>query len=124
MGKQSLRARTGDNEPTEALTASLRELASTLVEVHRRMVTELEPIVLQHIASGCMDVNTMQLTLDHLLGCACQLQGLALYRRLCRYLWSVDPAAAAYAVNAYREMWDPDGERPWAQPAHTTERAS
>ena len=106
------------NEPPEALTESLRELASTLVEVHQRMATEWEPIVLQPIASGCTDVNAMQLTLDHLLDCACQPQGLALYRRLCRYLWSVDPAAAAYAVNAYREMWDPDEARPWAAPAH------
>ena len=28
----------------------------------------------------------LKVTLDHLLDCACQPQGLALYRRLCRYL--------------------------------------
>jgi len=106
-----------NDESFEALTESLRELASTIVDAHERMAAAWEPIVQGYISSHSTDVNAMQLTLDYLLGCACQAQGLALYRRLCRYLWSVDPAAAAYAVNAYREMWDPDEERPWATPA-------
>ena len=102
--------------PPDAVLDSLRDLASTIVETQRRMAEEWKPIVQEHIASGCTNINAIELTLDHLLDCACQPQGLALYRRLCRYLWSVDPAAAAYAVNAYREMWDPDDERPWAEP--------
>lgn len=69
------------NRP-QALTESLRELSSTLIEVQRRMATEWEPIVQKYIASACTDVNAMELTLDHLLDCACQPQGLALYRRL------------------------------------------
>ena len=101
----------------DALPNSLRELAAAVVEAQQRMVAEWEPIVQEHIASGCTDVNAMQLTLDWVLDCACQPQGLALYRRLCRHLWSVDPQAAAHAVDAYRERWDPDSERPWAAPA-------
>ncbi len=107
----------------EALPDTLRELASAVVQVQRRMVTEWEPIVQEHIASGCTDVEAMQRTLDLVLDCACHPQGLALYRRLCRHLWSVDPQAAARAVDAYREKWDPDGERPWASPLRSSKDA-
>ena len=100
-----------------AIPDSLHQLASALVAVHQRMAKEWEPIVEEHIASGCTDVETMQRTLDWVLSCACDPQGLVLYRRLCRHLWSVDQLAAAQAVLAYREMWDPDDERPWAAPA-------
>jgi hypothetical protein len=80
------------------------------------MAKEWEPIVQEHIASGCRDVEVMQRTLDWVLDCAGHPQGVTLYRRLCRHLWAVDQQAAARAVLAYREMWDPDEERPWAAP--------
>lgn len=109
----------------DALPDSLRELAAAaVVDAQQRLVTAWEPIVHEHIASGCMDVNAMQWTLDHLLGCAGQLQGLALYRQLCRYLWSVDPQAAAAAVHAYRETWDPDEQRPWAPSSRAVRKIS
>jgi len=101
----------------EPLPDSLRELASAVVEVQQRMAKEWEPIVQEHIASGCTDVEAMHRTLDWVLDCACHPQGLALYRQLCRHLWAVDQQAAARAVLAYREMWDPDEERPWGAPA-------
>lgn len=100
-----------------AIPDSLHQLATALVAVHQHMASEWEPIVEEHIASSCTDVEAMQRTLDWVLSCACDPQGLVLYRRLCRHLWSVDQLAAARAVLAYREMWDPDDERPWAAPA-------
>ncbi len=30
----------------------------------------------------------------------------ALYKRLCRHYFEIDPEATAFYVNAYREMWD------------------
>jgi hypothetical protein len=38
---------------------------------------------------------------------------LLLYRRLCRHLWDLDPAAAVAYVNFYREMYDPKGDGEW-----------
>ena len=62
-----------DPSPTslpEPLPDSLRELASAVVEVQQRMAKEWEPIVQEHIASGCTDVEAMHRTLDWVLDCA------------------------------------------------------
>jgi hypothetical protein len=110
--------------PPDALPDSLRELAAAVVEAHERMAAAWESIVHEHIATGCTDVNAMEWTLDHLLSCACHPQGLDLYRQLCRYLGSIDPQAAASAVDAYREMWDPDEQRPWAAASRAVRQTS
>ena len=34
--------------------------------------------------------------------------GLALYKKLCRYYYTLNPAATADYVNYYREIWDTD----------------
>jgi hypothetical protein len=36
---------------------------------------------------------------------------LIMYKQLCRYYWDIDPVAAAYYVNAYREYWDNDKQK-------------
>jgi hypothetical protein len=46
--------------------------------------------------------------LDRLLDCACIPEGLALFRTLCSYYFTLNPAATADYVGAYREMWDRD----------------
>ena len=33
---------------------------------------------------------------------------LQMYRQLCRHYWLIDPVAAAFYVNAYRERWGAD----------------
>ena len=44
--------------------------------------------------------------LDSLLDCACIPEGLALFRTLCRYYFTLNPAATADYIRAYRDMWD------------------
>ena len=43
-----------------------------------------------------------------LLGFCGNQQSLLLYRRLCRWYSTIDPAATVEYVHAYREMWDSD----------------
>lgn len=44
-----------------------------------------------------------------------QSEVLALYKRLCRHLWDLDPTRAAAYVHAYRELWDSE-ERSATEP--------
>ncbi len=100
------------------LPDGLRTQAEALVALHAEGVAAYTPVVEDLIASNCRDTAELERTLDGLLGFACTDDGVHLYRRLCRYIWDFDPELAARAANAYREMWDPDEERPWQKAAH------
>jgi len=52
------------------------------------------------------DQQQIERLLDRLLDCACIPDGLALFRSLCRYYFSINPVATADYIKAYREMWD------------------
>lgn len=58
------------------------------------------------IATRSRDARHIEHTLDHLLDFACHPDGLVLYKSLCRYYYTIDPAATADYVGFYREMWD------------------
>jgi len=70
---------------------------------------EYEPIVKQIIASDNRDTQIIERTLDGLLDFCFDDEILLLYRKLCRHLYSFDPEAACYYVNAYCEEWDEKG---------------
>ena len=36
-----------------------------------------------------------------------------LFKRLCRYYYTLDPAATADYVHSYRGMWDSEGDETW-----------
>jgi hypothetical protein len=44
--------------------------------------------------------------LDGMLDLCFHDEVLALYKKLCRYYFDIDHEAAAFYVNAYREMWE------------------
>jgi hypothetical protein len=90
----------------ESLVADITELAATLNQLHKQMVTECVPIVQDIVRSRCRDQQQIEHTLDRLLDCACIPEGLALFKSLCRYYYSLNPAATADYVFAYRDMWD------------------
>jgi hypothetical protein len=69
-------------------------------------VAQYTPVVETIIATRSRDAHHIQHTLDHLLDFACHPAGLVLFKSLCRYYYSLDPAATADYVNFYREMWD------------------
>ena len=69
-----------------------------------------EPIVQQYITTNCQDSNQICYTLDFMLDFCFDDEMLLLYRKLCRHLYSFDEESAAFYVDAYREMWDEDGE--------------
>ena len=86
--------------------ADIRSLAATLHDLHRQRVAALTPIAQNLIQSQSREAQEIELTLDHLLDCACIPEGLALFKALCRYYYAINPAATAGYVHAYRDMWD------------------
>jgi len=90
---------------------SIRELAAGLVGLNRRAVEEYTPLVEDILRFGNRDVHYIEHTLDGLLDFCGSAAALALYKKLCRYYWDIDPAATADYVRAYREMWEhPDDD--------------
>lgn len=66
----------------------------------------LEPEVQEIIHSKCYDINKIEESLDRLLDYCFDGRILPLYRKLCRYYYQIDQAAAVEYVNAYRNMWE------------------
>ncbi len=85
---------------------SVKDLAESLRRIQERGVACYTPVVQSIIASRSRDARYIQHTLDGLLDFACHPGGLALFKSLCRYYSTLDPAATVDYINYYREMWD------------------
>lgn len=91
-------------------SSGIMELAASLNQIHKQMANECAPIVQDIIRSRCRDQQQIERLLDRLLDCACIPEGLVLYKSLCRYYFTLNPAATASYVYAYRDMWDSEEE--------------
>ncbi len=65
--------------------SGIHELAASLNALHRQMAAACAPGVQEMIRSRTRDQRQIEHMLDRLLDCACILEGLALFRALCRY---------------------------------------
>lgn len=90
--------------------SGIKELAASLNQLHKQMAAAYAPIVHDIVRSQCRDQQQIEHTLDRLLDCACIPEGLALFKSLCRYYYTLNPAATADYVFAYRDMWDSEEE--------------
>jgi len=52
------------------------------------------------------DSSRIEGCLDGMLDFCCDDEMLALYKKLCRHYFDVDPEATVSYVQFYREMWD------------------
>jgi ABC-type transporter MlaC component len=52
------------------------------------------------------DSKRIERCLDGMLDFCFDFEMLALYKKLCRYYFEIDPESTASYVNAYRDMWD------------------
>lgn len=84
----------------------LRTLAEQQQSIVQQVLVSYTPIVRRLINEECKDENEIEHTLDALLDVAFDDDVLLLFRRLCRYYYSVDPEATADYVRIYRDMWD------------------
>jgi hypothetical protein len=95
------------------LFRDVEDLARSLSALARRAVAEYAPVVDAIIRDQTRDVHHIERTLDGLLDFCFDPEALRSFKELCRYYYTIEPAAAAFYVRAYREMWDSEPE---AQP--------
>ena len=88
------------------MTDELHALAGQMVALFRRAVPLAKAEVDAIIHGGEQDTQRIEHQLDHMLGLCCDPDMLVVFKRLCRYYYGIDTAAAAGYVQAYREMWD------------------
>jgi hypothetical protein len=94
------------NEPSEEFVNDIKELARVLIETYASAEKVYAPEVERLIRSKCIDQREIEQMLDYLLGCANYDPILVLFKRLCRYYYTLNPEAVASYVNIYREMWE------------------
>ena len=92
----------------DGLVARVSEILVGFDDLHARAVDAYRPIVADILRTGCQDRKHIERTLDGLLGFCGHEAALALYKRLCRYYWDIDPMATADYVYAYRDMFGSD----------------
>jgi hypothetical protein len=81
-------------------------LVDGVLAIQKQAALLYEPMVEDILRTGSRDVQRIEQTLDGLLDFACYDPVLAMFKRLCRYYWDIDPRATGGYVDAYREMWD------------------
>ena len=86
------------------------DLAGTMSDLVRRAVAGYTPVVESLISDRSANIRHIEQTLDGLLDFCFDAEVLRLYKKLCRHHHDLDPAAVAFYVQAYREMWDPDAQ--------------
>jgi len=93
-------------DPVEAI----RDLAESISGLTRRAVAEYAPVVDSIIRERSGDIAHIEQTLDALLDFCFDPEALLLYKKLCRRYFSIDSAATAEYVHAYRKVWDSEPE--------------
>ena len=89
-----------------AIASGLDALVGQLQRLQLQAAQQYQPVVEALLCTGSRDVQQIEHTLDGLLDFCGHAPVLAMYRRLCRHYWDIDPAATADYVKAYRERSD------------------
>lgn len=97
-----------DDDSYDAFKDRIIEISGSLSELYRRALVEYTPVVESIIRSKSRDIRHIEQTLDHLLDFSCDDEVLLLFKKLCRYYYTIDPVSTAEYVLAYRDLWDSD----------------
>lgn len=97
----------GDPE-YDALIRDVSEIAKSIIALGETAAKAYEPIVNDLIDSRCKDHMEIQRTMDYLLDFGGNPAVLQLFKKLCRYYFPLDPAAASDYVGFYLEQWEPE----------------
>jgi hypothetical protein len=96
------------------MSATLFENVSGLVcqmqGLARQAHAEYGPEVDAIIETRSRDTRRIERLLDGILDFGFDDAMVQIFKRLCRYYYTLDPAATASYVHTYRDMWDSEGE--------------
>ena len=93
------------------LVRSIGELAKARNQLAHQAEQQYVPEVEDVLRTRCRDSNRIEHLLDGILDFCFDPAMLQLYKKLCRYYFTIDPEATVSYVHAYREMWDEGEER-------------
>lgn len=92
-----------------------RQIADQIRTMAKRAVTEYKLDFDDIIKSEFRDINRIEHMLDGMLDFCFDKNMIEVFRKLCGYYYDIDQSNALAHVYAYRDMWDPEEERPWAE---------
>jgi len=93
------------------LLRSIGGLAGGAQRLAREAVQQYSAEVDSILKGQSRDSMRIERCLDGMLDFCFDQGMLALFRKLCRYYFSIDPEGTASYVKAYREMWEGETER-------------
>ena len=91
------------------LVQRIGELAEDSQKLARQAVHQYAAEIEAILKAQSRDSHRIERCLDGILDFCFDDGMLSLYKKLCRYYFSIDPEATVSYVNAYREMWDQEG---------------
>jgi hypothetical protein len=91
---------------TDLFLQKIGNLTAPMQELTRRAEQAYASEVDMVIKKQCRDSESIERLLDGLLDFCFDDSILSLFKKLCRYYFTLDPVATAEYINFYREMWD------------------
>ena len=96
-----------DPEVKEAIFGMVKQIQ----EINEIALAGIKPRLDNVIRNRITDNKTIERLLDELLDCAgMSEEGLALFKRLCRYYFRIAPTATAEYIYIYRDLHDSDDD--------------
>ena len=86
----------------------IKDLIVVQQNLARQALSEYSVLVENIIISKTTDQNRIEHTLDGILDFCFDADMLLLFKKLCRYYFTINTQATAFYINTYREMWDND----------------
>ena len=108
---------------SELISPELRKLVEAFQKLPKQAYSAYAPLVEDAIRNNSRDTQEIEHLLDGILSFCFDDTMLALFKKLCRYYYFIDPEAAAAQVYAYREMWDEESLSKNKSPRNATPRA-
>jgi len=86
----------------------IKDLIVVQQNLARQALSEYTVLVENIIIAKTTDQNRIEHTLDGILDFCFDADMLLLFKKLCRYYFTINTQATAFYINTYREMWDND----------------
>ncbi|MDR1678641.1 MAG: hypothetical protein LBR81_02575 [Prevotellaceae bacterium] len=96
------------DEQHRALTDDIREIAKELQAIYSQAESIYASAVNDIISRKSKKEKEIEILLDYMLDFAGDEKILALYRKLCRYYFDINPQATTEYIQLYKEMYDED----------------
>ena len=86
----------------------IKDLIVGQQKLARQALPEYSVLVEKIIVSKTTDQNRIEHTLDGILDFCFDADMLLLFKKLCRYYFTINTQTTSFYINTYREMWDND----------------